>query len=173
MITKPTLSHGWLDTYIAKIEITLLLEALEHHSKMADEFYNTLPASAWDFAYAPGKWTVKEILLHLTDCERVFVYRALMFARGERNPLPSFDENMMVANSLASDRTVQSLLDERITVRNSTIEFYKNLDPDAALLMGTANNTQMCAAGLGFSMLGHELHHIEVIRERYLPQLAH
>lgn len=173
MITKPTLSHGWLDTYIAKIEITLLLDAFEKYSNSAAQFYSELPAAAWDFSYAHGKWTIKEILLHLTDCERVFIYRALMFARGETNPLPGFDEDMLVANSYASGRTVHSLLDERFAVRNASIEFYKNLDPKAALLMGAANNSQMCAAGLGFSMLGHELHHIEVIRDRYLPMFAH
>jgi len=173
MIIKPDFSHGWLDIYIAKIEEPDLLIAMELQSKNTLGFYYELPAAAWEFAYAPGKWTIKELLLHLIDCERIFVYRALMFARGEENPLPGFDEDGMVANSLASERDVQSLLDECSAVRNSTISFFKNLNHEAALKVGTANNTPMCAAGLGFSTLGHELHHLDIIGERYLSQLPH
>jgi hypothetical protein len=118
--------------------------------------------------YAPGKWTLKEVLGHLTDDERIFAYRALCIARGDTHPLESFDENAYVAGANFNDRTVANLLDEYSLVRRSSIALFESLSPDAWLRRGTVAGYTASVRGLAFHIAGHELHHVAVIRERYL-----
>lgn len=120
--------------------------------------------------YAPGKWTIKEVLAHLADDERIFVYRALCVARGDTTPLPGFDEKLYVENGGFESRTMEDLLDEYRNVRDASIFFFSRLNEEAWLRRGMTNGYTASARGLAFHIVGHELHHLRIVRERYLGQ---
>lgn len=117
--------------------------------------------------YAQGKWTIPQIIEHITDCERIFQYRALRFARQDKTELSGFDENIYAAVSKANDRTVEDLLNEFQIVRNSSVALFKNLDNDQLQFTGKANGNEVSVLALGFIMIGHSVHHFNVIQERY------
>ena len=121
-------------------------------------------------AYAPGKWTLKEVLGHLVDDERIFLYRALCVARGDTRPLPGFDENEYVAGAGFEARSVQSLLDEYRVVRESAIAFFDSLTEEQWMRRGIVNGYEASVRGLAFHIAGHELHHLRTVRERYLAK---
>ena len=121
-----------------------------------------------DFAYAPGKWTIKEVLGHMGDAERVFAYRALTFARGESVPLPGFDEQAWTPASGARDRTVADLVDELAAVRRATLALLSHLPSTAPLCRGIANGREISVRALAWIIAGHERHHLRILRERYL-----
>ncbi len=122
-----------------------------------------------DRIYAPGKWTIKDILQHVVDNERIMAYRALRFSRNDRTNLPGYDEAVFAANTIASGRTIPDLLEEFELVRVSTISLFANMDSAMILRSGVANQTEISPLALGFVILGHPLHHMNVIRERYYP----
>lgn len=124
-----------------------------------------------DEIYAPEKWTVKDILQHVIDNERIMAYRALRFSRNDRTNLPGYDEALLGANTIASRRTIADLLEEFEQVRVSTISLFTNMDGEMMLRSGVANQTEISPLALGFVILGHPLHHMNVIRERYYPLL--
>lgn len=119
--------------------------------------------------YSPGKWTLRDILQHIIDTERVFSYRALRFARNDSTSLPGFDENLFAANAHASARKLDDLLDEFDLVRQSTIALYKSFNDDILQQEGFVFKSNISVLALGFTMVGHVIHHMEVIRERYYP----
>jgi len=126
------------------------------------------PAERANQAYAPGKWTLKEVVGHIVDVERVMSYRALRFSRNDATDLPGFDENAFVVNSNFGQRTLIDLVDELEAVRAATVHLAKHIDADALSRRGTANNTEATVRGLLYIIAGHELHHVALIRERYL-----
>jgi hypothetical protein len=121
-------------------------------------------------AYAPGKWTLKEVLGHLVDDERIFLYRALCVARCDTRPLPGFDENEYVAGAGFEARSVQSLLDEYRVVRESAIAFFDSLTDEQWMRSGIVNGYKASVRGLAFHIAGHELHHLRTVLERYLAK---
>lgn len=118
--------------------------------------------------YAPGKWTVKEVLGHLADDERIFAYRALCVARGDTRPLAGFDENDYVAAAAFEARSLESLLAEYRIVREATIALFAALTEEQWLRRGNVNGYEASVRGLAFHIAGHELHHLRVLREKYL-----
>jgi uncharacterized damage-inducible protein DinB len=124
-------------------------------------------ASADAPPYAPGKWTLKEILGHLIDDERIFAYRALCVARRDPAPLPGFDENAYVAATNFESRSIDDLLREYRAVRTATIAFFESLTAEEWLRKGIVNGYTASVRGLAFHIVGHELHHLRTIRERY------
>jgi len=120
------------------------------------------------FTYAPQKWTLKEMLQHMIDIERIFGFRALCFAREETTALPGFDEGKYAANALANDRSWDNLSEELLVVRQSSTLLYKSFTPEILMRTGTANDNLTSVAGMGFITLGHIYHHKKVIEERYL-----
>lgn len=120
--------------------------------------------------YAPGKWTAKEVLGHLIDDERIFVTRALGVARRDPQPRPGFDENLYVRTAGFEARTLADLLDEYRAVRRSTLAFFAGLPAEAWLHTGEVNGYPASVRGLAFHVAGHELHHLQVLRERYRPE---
>jgi hypothetical protein len=118
--------------------------------------------------YAPGKWTLKESLLHVMDSERVFAYRMLRIARGDATPLPGFDQDVWVPNSAAGGRALASLLLEYTAVRAATVQLVENIEPAAWVRRGTASGVALSARALAYIIAGHELHHHKLFRERYL-----
>jgi hypothetical protein len=120
-----------------------------------------------DFAYAPGKWTVKEVIGHLADAERVFTYRAVRFARGDATDLPGFDENAYVAGGHFGERSLADLLAEYAAIRASTLALASGLSGEALLRRGTANHNPVSVRALLYICAGHERHHVGLLRDRY------
>ncbi len=118
--------------------------------------------------YAPGKWSIKEVLGHLIDSERIFTYRALRFARNDQTPLPGFDQDPYVAAANFDSRPWDDLIAEYEHVRRSTILFFRALTPEQLLQSGTANQSAITVRALGYVIAGHELHHLAILRDRYL-----
>ncbi len=123
-----------------------------------------------NYAYAPGKWTIKEILLHIADSERIFAYRALCIARGDQAAFPGFEQNDYVPASGANDRSLADLLQEFHAVRASTIALFSGLPREAWLRRGNANGHSVTPRGIAFQLAGHELHHAAVLRSKYLQR---
>lgn len=118
--------------------------------------------------YAPGKWSVKEVIGHLIDAERIFAYRALRFARNDQTPLPGFDENSYAANSSYGSRGLADIAEEFEIVRKSNLYLFKNLDGESWARRGLSNNNEISVRALAYITAGHELHHVGIIRSRYL-----
>ncbi len=127
-----------------------------------------VPESMGDRAYSPGKWTLKESLLHLIDTERVFTYRLLRVARGDATPLPGFDQDAWVPNSGASARTMRSLLAEFATVRVATLALIESLDDAAGERRGVSSEKPVSARAIVYIIAGHDLHHYAFFRDKYL-----
>ena len=119
-------------------------------------------------AYGPGKWTLKEMVLHMCDAERVFGYRMLRIARGDATPLPGFDQNSWVPHSCANDRPLTNLVMEFAAIRASTLALVDSISPEGWLRMGTASDHKISARALAYIAAGHERHHLKIARERYL-----
>lgn len=141
-----------------------LLMRLEH----ASAFYNNIPEERWDYAYADGKWTIKEVLLHIIDTERIFAYRALCIGRGDKSSFPGFDQDDYTASANANKRTKASLIEEFRAVRNATITLFNSFSGEDLTNFGTASNSTVSPRAIGFIVIGHEIHHSKVILERYL-----
>ena len=154
--------------YIAKVKGDDLIGALEAN---LEEFSRTLGAVAeirGGFAYAPGKWTLKEVIGHVIDAERVFSYRAMRIARGDETPLPGFDEKGWVPRSGANDRTIADLLAELRAVRAATLALLRHLPADSVARRGTASGNGVTVRALAWILAGHPMHHLGILRERYL-----
>lgn len=121
-----------------------------------------------DYRYAAGKWTIKEVLLHLIDTERVFAYRALRIARADKTPLPGFEHDNYVPASKAGDRTMISIIEEYLAVRNASIQMFAHLPKEAWHNIGIASDYPVSVRALAYIMLGHERHHLRILQERYL-----
>ena len=156
--------HG----YIGQTEGDDSLEILTQNKSKVAGFFRSLPAEKWDYAYAPGKWTPKDLLLHLIDGERVFAYRALRISRGDTTELPGFDENVFAQNANAAGRSPESLITEYEAVRESSLHLFRHMTDEAADRIGTASGFPASPLAIAFIMAGHENHHLRIIRERYL-----
>ena len=132
------------------------------------DFYTSLPEEKADHRYAEGKWSIKELLLHMIDAERIFGYRALRIARKDQTPLPGFDENSYTPASKASGRTLQSLKDEFAAVRKATDILLSTFDEEQLSQRGTASNHPVTANAIAFIIFGHLIHHKQILEERYL-----
>jgi len=117
--------------------------------------------------YAPGKWSVKEVVGHLTDTERILAYRALRIARGDETPLPGFDENAYIPPAKFDARSLADLLADLRTVRTASLALFKSFDADAWRRRGTASGKPISVHALGYIIPGHERHHVEVLKTRY------
>lgn len=146
----------------------LVLRHLGENLKATTAFMLSLPEERLAFSYAPGKWTVKEVLAHVIDDERVYAYRALRFARGDRTELPGFEQDAYALHSGANARTLGSLLREFAAVRRSTIALFDSLDEEALRRSGVADGNRATVRALAYHIAGHELRHMNIVKERYL-----
>ena len=160
----PAFYHG----YISLVKEDDLSSAFRMQETVIKEFLSAIPADKHEYQYAPGKWTLKEILQHLIDAERVFGYRALSFARNDSASLPGFDENEYVKESLANKREWDALVNELLTVRKSNELLYNSLNEEQLNRSGIANNSSNYVLGWGYISIGHIAHHIQVMKQRYL-----
>jgi len=157
----------WYAGYFESLSGSHFLHALSDQMSVTANLLASLSESTMGFAYADGKWSVAEVLLHIIDCERIFSYRALRMARNDTTPLPGFDENEYTPNSGAAIRTVGSLLEEYLAVRRATLSLFQNLSPEMLSRTGTANGHTFSVEMIGVVIAGHELHHLNVLRNRY------
>jgi len=146
----------------------LVLKHLQANFAASKMFIFSLPQEKLTYRYAPGKWTIKEILAHIIDDERIYCYRALRFARNDKTPLPGFAQNNYVPHSSANERDLSNIFTEYAAVRNSTIAFYNGLDDAAFQRAGLADGNIMSVRASAYHIAGHELHHMNFIKEHYL-----
>ncbi|MBX3134208.1 MAG: DinB family protein [Gemmatimonadaceae bacterium] len=154
--------------YIAQVPDGDVVEALIGGAEIASALLGDLDDATASRAYAPGKWTLKEVLLHCADAERIFSYRALRIARGDTTPLPSFDENAYAPMSGAANRTIADILDEFESVREATVTLYSGLPSEAWTRRGTASESPVSVRAIAWITAGHLLHHLAVVQDRYL-----
>lgn len=165
---SPTTHPGYFQRYIALVQETDLTEAFSKQRSALQKLLTSINEEKSNQAYAEGKWTLKEVLQHIIDAERIFNYRALCFARGEKQNLPGFEENDYANNSFAGDRKWDELVKEFLTVRQSTEYLFSSFNQAVLENVGTANNNTNTVSGIGFLIIGHCLHHQKIIEERYL-----
>ena len=157
------------ERYVSQVEGDVL-ETLERQGAQTLALLGGLSEDAAGSRYEPGKWSVKELVGHVIDGERVFAYRALRFARGDATPLPGFDQDPYVAAANSDARTLASLAEEFGHVRAATLALLRSLDPEAWARRGTANDAEVSVRALAYIIAGHEAHHVRVLRERYLRE---
>jgi uncharacterized damage-inducible protein DinB len=150
-----------------------LLDHLARARAATTDLVAGLPEKTLLRRYAPDKWTIKEILVHIVDDERIYAYRALRFARGDLAPLPGFEQDAFVASSQANERPAADILAEYAAVRDATIALFRGLPEPALLRSGLADGKRATVRALGYHIAGHEAHHIAIVRERYLGARAH
>ena len=154
--------------YIQLVENEDLNSVLKNQIEASKQFFNSIPEEKIDYRYAEGKWTIKEVLQHIIDTERVFTYRALAFARKETSALPNMDENSYAENSGAGHRNWKDLIDEFASVRDSTIHLYSSFSESQLELSGRTVSYEMSVGALGYIIAGHFSHHVNILKERYL-----
>ena len=154
--------------YIEQVQGVSILAGLQKGMEDTTTFFKTIPSEKHDYRYEDSKWTPKEILLHIIDTERVFAYRALQFARSEGAILKGFDQDEFAKNGDVSNRSMQDLLDEYVAVRMANLYFAKSCSNETWLRMGEASGSPLSVRAAFYIILGHEIHHCAVIRERYL-----
>jgi uncharacterized damage-inducible protein DinB len=160
----------YFEQYIKLVysEDTSILENLMSSQKEFESLLRNIPKEKHNFSYAEGKWTLKEVIQHIIDTERIFCYRALCFARNDKTSLPGYDQDVFVVNDNANDRNYYDLLDEMEVLRKSTIHLYKSFSEEALLRIGVASDEKMSVRALGYLFSGHQIHHLNVVKERYL-----
>jgi uncharacterized damage-inducible protein DinB len=145
-----------------------IIEYLIDSQKNFESLLRNLPIEKHNFSYAEGKWTMKELIQHIIDTERIFSYRALCFARNDSTSLPGFDQDVFVENDTANDRSYYDLLDEMAVLRKSSVQLYKSFSDEALLRIGVASENKMSVRALGYLFSGHQIHHLNIVKERYL-----
>jgi hypothetical protein len=156
------------ETYISKIQTNDILATLDEQQRQMLLLLSGRTDTDGDIRYAPGKWSVKEVLGHVCDGERILSYRALCIARGETTPLPGYDENSYVANAPFSRRSLTDLIEDFTAVRRATLSLFRNFDDEAWMRRGKANNNEVTVRAIAYIIAGHELHHRQALEEKYL-----
>ncbi|CAM1354335.1 DinB family protein [Tenacibaculum insulae] len=147
---------------------TELISGFEEDKKMVVDFFSSLPEDKLEFRYQLKKWTIKEILQHIIDTERIFIYRFLRIARKDTTALAGFDQDIYIDPSGANDKSIESLLEEFSITRSYSINLIKSITNENLKNLGTASNTTVSARACAFILLGHSIWHINIIKERYL-----
>jgi uncharacterized damage-inducible protein DinB len=164
---KPDEFAPYYQNYIDTVDDDVI-DALETQASAFADFINAIPEEKADFAYDEGKWTIKELLGHVIDTERIMTYRAVRFSRNDTTPLPGFEENFYVDHAHFNDRTLSGLAEEFNLLRRANLHFFRSLNEDEIGRAGTANGKQMTVRALLFVLAGHVNHHRRIITERYL-----
>jgi len=169
-MTPPTSSEyaPFYAGYVARVGDADVVAVLSRQSREDLAFLRALPAEKHDFAYAAGKWTVKELIGHMADAERIFAYRALRIGRGDATPLAGFEENDYTPASRMHRRSFDNVLNELETVRNASLSLIESFDGEALAQMGTASERPVSTKGLIYSIAGHWAHHLAKIKELYV-----
>lgn len=164
----PSEYNTYYGRYISLVPDGPIVDRLREQIGETLAVLRALPESRGEHRYAPGKWSIKEVVGHVADGERVFGYRALRIGRGDETPLPGFEQDDYVRHGGFSARTLRHLLDELEAVRRGTVLLLEGLDETAMKRLGTASGFPVSVRALAYIIAGHELHHLQVLRERYL-----
>ena len=169
-MTKPDFSTlpEFHKRYVQHVKDYDLLEAMKISSKETLSLVRSLPEEKGEYRYAAGKWSIKEVLCHMIDTERILAYRALRFARNDKTNLPGFEENDYAPEANAKNRNVRQIADEMERLRITTIDLFVNFTPEMLNRKGLANNLELSVLNLGYIIPGHEFHHRSILKERYL-----
>lgn len=167
---RPDLSRvpSFFHNYISHVPQDDLSEAFAIQTPVLLKFIESIPPDKYNYRYADGKWTIKEVLQHIIDAERIFTYRALRFARKDETPLPGFDENLYADNAKADKRDWKEMTEEFKHVRRSSEYLFNSFDNDQLEASGISNGNPVYVLGIGFLLVGHSLHHLRILKERYL-----
>ncbi|MFD1014855.1 DinB family protein [Winogradskyella rapida] len=165
----PSEYHNFYQIYIDQVDPALgIVEGLKTQHLVILNFYKQLPEDKHNYAYAKDKWTIKDVLLHIIDTERILAYRALRISRGDKTALAGFEQDDFVVHGKANERSMESLCAEYSAVRQASIALFSSFDDAANLRVGEASGFPISVRALGFIILGHENHHNRIIEERYL-----
>jgi len=169
-MTRPNSAEyaPYFEKYISLVPEGEIVATLGNQIENTLSLIRGLSEAQGDLRYAPGKWSVKEVIGHLIDAERIFAYRALRFARSDTTPLPGFDENSFVANAGFDSRSLADLAEEFEYMRRSNVYLFKHLDGGSWLRRGAANDNEISVRAIAHVIAGHELHHVGILRSRYL-----
>ena len=169
---RPDLSRvpEYYHKYINQAKEDNLMSALKNNTSSFLSLLKTIPADKRDYRYAEDKWTVREVLQHIIDAERVFTYRALRFARKDETPLPGFNENTFATNAKADKRKWDDLIDEFISLRKATEIMFASFDDEQLDSSGIASNNSVYVLAIGYIIAGHCAHHLNILNERYLEK---
>ena len=154
--------------YIQRVNEENVIDAIITLQNELNSFLAAIPEAKWVHKYAEDKWTIKELVQHVTDAERIFCYRALCFSRNEKGSLPGFDENEYVVASNANDRSKESILNELKTVQAATLSLFESFTEEQLNVQGIANGNPVYVKGIGYIVAGHARHHMAILKERYL-----
>ena len=170
MISKPQPGEyaPYAAGYIAKVPSGPIIEILEYLKDSTYNFFARMTSEQADYAYADGKWTLKQLLGHMIDTERVFSFRVLCFSRGDKNPLPGFEQEDYVANSTYDTRSIQDLANEFKALRTANVYLYNSLTDEQSEITGIASNHPVSVRALVYMTAGHELYHLDLIKSLYI-----
>jgi uncharacterized damage-inducible protein DinB len=157
--------------YISKVPGTDILGVLESQRLQMLQLFAGRSDRDGSFRYAPGKWSVKEVLGHITDTERIFTYRALRIARGDQTPLPGFEQDDYVRNGAFGERKLADLVEEFGAVRGASIALFRSFKEEAWSRRGVASQKEVTVRALAFITAGHQIHHRLILEERYFPAI--
>ena len=160
--------NDYYSRYITTLGDTELIAGLKDNLNTTLSFLESIPNNKLDYAYEEGKWTVKDVIQHTIDTERIFSYRALCFARNDNTELPGFEQDDYIKIANSNSKSKEDLIREYKAVRNASIELFGSFTDEALQYVGSASGSPMTARAAGFMLIGHEKHHFNVIREKYL-----
>lgn len=158
---------AYFDRYISLVPGADILTTLESQRRQTLLLLSGRDEADGDFRYAPGKWSAKEVLGHVCDTERIFAYRALRISRGDSTPLAGFEQDDYIRNGPFAQRPLAEIIEDYIAVRRATLTLFRNLDEQAWLRRGIANNNEVSVRAIAYTMAGHELHHRHILEEKY------
>lgn len=161
----------YAEKYIVLVTGDDILDSLQSQRKQTATLFSGRSERDGNFRYAPGKWSVKEVLGHVADTERIFAYRAMRIARGDQTPLPGFEQDDYVRAARFNERKLQDLVDEYEDVRQASLALFRSLEADTWLRRGVASNNPVTVLALAYLIAGHELHHRNVLKEMYFPAI--
>jgi uncharacterized damage-inducible protein DinB len=164
---QPTEYDPYYASYIRNVTEDDVVAAMEAQSRETSALLARIDEEKASYRYGPDKWSVKEVVGHFTDAERIFAYRALAIARGDKTSLPGFDEQAYVRNANFGERSMKSIAEEYATARAATVAAFRGFSDEAWQRSGVANNVAVSVRALAHICLGHERHHLKVLRERY------
>jgi hypothetical protein len=168
MRPSPGTYPAYFENYIPLVKQNSVMEAFDQNWKELNEFVSKIPIQKENYAYGPGKWTIKQVIHHLADTERIMTYRALRFARKDpQQPLP-FEEDLYAANSELQNRDLKDIMAEFETIRKASVSLFRTFSGETLQRSGTTGGGNCTVLALGFMVCGHAVHHMNVIRERYL-----
>ncbi len=158
----------YYETYVSLVPEAEILSSLENQIAEIENFFTRVSEEKASFGYAEGKWTIKELVGHLSDGEKIFGYRALRVARADKTPMEGFEQDGYIENSNFNNIKLSDLIDEFLYLRKANLIFFQNLSDEAWKRTGTASNAEVSVCALAYIMVGHVRHHLNILKTRYL-----